>query len=324
MYSVEQINFQQKDIAGLSTRIAYLGEGPVVLFLHGWPECWYSWRQQLVALANAGFQAIAPDMPGFGKTQGHLAIEDYNIENTSRFILELIQTYSNQGVILVGHDWGAINAWQFTLRHPEVVSLLINLSVPLRPVTKQTPIDVMRKRFENRFFYQLYFQTPGIAEAEFEANPEAILSRLYASPDTPREKAALSKAPPDQGGWIDRLGKLKEMPSWLAKEDLQYFVDTYVESGFAGGINYYRNIDRNWELMAPFADDKIKCPVLFVAGDKDVTLMHMDEAALKKSMRERVPNLSLKLLPNYGHWIQQEAACSVNKELIDFIHTHRP
>lgn len=321
MYTFDDIELVQRQVAGLSTRIALVGKGPSILFLHGWPECWYSWRSQMIAVANAGYRAIAPDMPGFGATDARARIEDYHIANTSAFILGVIEavTGTSQPVTLVSHDWGANNAWQFSLRHPDAVSRLVTMSVPLRSVTDEPPTVVMKRRFANRFFYQLYFQEPGIAEAEFDADPHAILSRLYASPDTPREASKLFKAPPEQGGWIDRLGKPKHRPDWLAQADLDYFVQTFRESGFAGGINYYRNLDRNWDMMRPYAERSVECPVLFLAGSEDITLMGMGEQQLKDMMAPRVPNLSLKLYPGYGHWIQQEASEAVNTDLIDFI-----
>ncbi|MBL4827173.1 MAG: alpha/beta hydrolase, partial [Spongiibacteraceae bacterium] len=297
MYTYNDIEITQQTITGLNTRIAQLGKGQTVLFLHGWPECWYSWRSQLIALANAGYHAVAPDMPGFAGTQARPRIEDYHIENTSEFILGVIEsiTDAKKPIILVSHDWGATNAWQFVLRHPDAVSQLVTMSVPLRPISEEPPVQVFKKRFVNRFFYQLYFQQPGIAEAEFEADPRSILSRLYASPETPREPAKLVNAPPEQGGWIDRLGNPKEQAEWLEQADLDYFVEVFTQSSFAGGINYYRNIDKNWELMAPYAERKVECPVLFLAGSKDNTLMNMNEQQLKDMMEPRVTNLKIKL-----------------------------
>ena len=321
MYSLDNIQFRYPSITGLKTRIAQVGEGPVVLFLHGWPESWYSWRLQMIAVANAGYRAIAPDMPGFAGTEARPNIEDYHILNTSEFVLGVIKevTGSSGPVILVAHDWGAANAWHYVLLHPETVSKLVTMSVPLRRVTERPPMEVIAKLNEGRFFYQLYFQKPGVAEAEFEADPRAILTRLYASPDTPRKEAKLRKAPPEEGGWTDRLGEPTEKPDWIAQADIDYFVNEFTRTGFAGGINYYRNIDRNWELMAPYNDNKVECPVLFLAGSEDMTLFRQDEEQLAEMMQARVPDLRVKLYPGYGHWIQQELPEAVNADMLEFI-----
>ncbi|RFA25802.1 hypothetical protein CAI21_18265 [Alkalilimnicola ehrlichii] len=319
MYTVDDIALQHHTITGLRTRIAELGEGPTVLFVHGWPECWYSWRHQMVALANAGYRTLAPDMPGFAGTDPLPAMEDYNIERISAFLLELIDTRADAPIILVGHDWGASNCWNFTLRHPEAVSKLVTMSVPLAARADRPPMERMRELFGENFFYQLYFQKPGIADAEFDADPHGILSRLYCSPDTPREPPVLGPLASEGGGWIDRLGKPKEMPAWLSEQDLAYYIDTYRSSGFTGGLNYYRNLDRNWELMRPYDDRIITCPVLFLSGSDDSATRKAPREKLEKLMANRVPSLRIRVLPNIGHWIQQEAADDVNQELLDFV-----
>ncbi len=299
--------------------MATLGEGPVALFIHGWPECWYSWREQMVTLANAGFRCLAPDMPGFGETDPLPAIEDYNVERICAFMNDIIsQASGDTPILLIGHDWGAINCWQFTLRHPERVARLVNMSVPLHPIGDQPPTVLLRQHFGEDFFYQLYFQRPGLAEAEFDADPEGILRGLYCSPDTPREPPRLGRAANEGGGWIDRLGRPKTQPEWLSDEALKYYIDTYRRSGFAGGINYYRNLDRNWELMQPYRDAPITCPVLFIAGSGDSTIRGASAEQLRTRMSRRIPDLQIILLQGKGHWIQSEACAEVNEALLAF------
>ncbi|TVP87926.1 MAG: alpha/beta hydrolase [Pseudomonadaceae bacterium] len=319
MFTVDHISVETWQVTGLQTRVASLGSGPVALFIHGWPECWYSWRQQMVALANAGYRAIAPDMPGFGETQGLPAISDYNVERICAFMdALLVQACGGEAVLLIGHDWGAINCWQFTLRHPERVARLVNMSVPLHPIAEQSPIAQYQAHFGDEFFYILYFQQPGVAEAEFDADPEGILRALYCSPDTPREPPRLSRKISEGGGWIDRLGKPKEQPDWLSDEALAYYLAAYRHSGFAGGIHYYRNMDRNWQLMQPFKERQITCPVLFVVGSADSTIRGASAEQLKAGMSARIPELQVCMLPGKGHWIQSEASAEVSAALVDF------
>lgn len=320
MYTTDNIKLDTWTVTGLQTRVASVGQGPVALFIHGWPECWFTWRQQMVALANAGYRAIAPDMPGFGETQGLPNIDDYNVVRICRFMRELIaQAGDDQAVLLIGHDWGAINCWQFTLRHPECVSRLVNMSVPLHPITDQPPTTLLREHFKDDFFYQLYFQQPGVAEAEFDADPEAILRALYCSPDTPRAQPLLGRAISEGGGWTGRLGKPMEQPGWLTDEALDYFVAAYRHSGFAGGINYYRNLDENWRLMQPYRDAQISCPVLFLVGSADSVIRGASEEQLRTRMSRRIPDLQIQMLPTIGHWIQSEACAEVNAALLVFV-----
>ncbi|GAB1256561.1 epoxide hydrolase EphA [Aurantivibrio plasticivorans] len=320
-YCETDITLNEYHIAGLKTRIAEIGSGPAVLLLHGWPECWYSWRSQMVALANAGYRAIAPDMPGFAGTDDFPRCEDYNIETISVFILNIIDTLAESPVLMVAHDWGAAIAWHFTLRHPNAVSKLITMSVPLRPHGDTPPTQKFIQQFGDRFFYQLYFQTPPHAENEFDANPYGILSRLYCAPDTPREKPLLSNRSYVGGGWIDRLGRPTQTPDWISESELQYYVSQYKQRGFHGGICYYRNIDRNWEMMADYSELTLHCPVLFIAGSADNSIARASEEELYQSMQTRVPNIKIALLPNYGHWIQREAAEQVNTLMLSFLKT---
>jgi len=320
MYCLDDIRFEQQQISGLSTRMARVGTGPVALFIHGWPECWYSWRQQMVALANAGYTALAPDMPGFGKTEALAQIDDYNVTRIAGFMQELVAHYSPDApVLLVGHDWGAINSWQFVQLHPECVEKLIIMSVPLRPVADVPPIEFLRSYFQEQFFYQIYFQDRGVAEAEFDADPEGILRALYCSPDTPRHPPLLGKSLSEAGGWIGRLGVPKEQPAWLTDEMLAYYLNAYRHSGFAGGINYYRNLDENWRRLLPLRESKITCPVLFIAGTADMVIQGMGADALHDMMAPRVPHLDIVMLPKIGHWLQNEAPEAVNEAMLRFL-----
>ncbi|MFC4257857.1 alpha/beta fold hydrolase [Marinobacter lacisalsi] len=316
---IRDIKLEQITLDGVSTRVATLGTGPTVLLIHGWPECWYCWRSQMVALANAGYKAVAPDMPGFGETDPLPDMKDYNAVRIGRFMLALANHFGGTPATFIAHDWGAINSWNFALQYPDAVRRLVILSVPLRPSTGVAPTEAFKRHFGDRFFYQLYFQEPGKAEADFDKDPRAILERLYCSPDTPRAMPELGKTLEGGGGWLERLGKPLEQPGWLTDEDLNYMEETFRRSGFAGGLHYYRNIDRNWELMAPYADQKIRCPTLFIAGTRDNVLARAGRDELDQMMTPRVPDLRMELLDGYGHWIQQEAPEAVSKAIVHFL-----
>ncbi len=305
---------------GIKLRIAEAGSGPLVIFVHGWPESWYSWRHQLPAVAAAGFHAVAPDMRGYGKSDKPEAVEDYDIQHLTADLVGIVDALGEKQAILVGHDWGAIVAWHAMLLHPDRFRALVAMSVPYSGRPPQSLVQSLKAAFGDNFFYILYFQEPGVAEKEFDADPRAILSRLYLSPDSPREKPEVTDPKRAAGGWIPRLGAPKGLPDWLTQEDLEYVVGEFKEAGFRGGIYYYRNFHRNWETTPQLAGAKITVPVLFIAGDKDVVIRGATADGLSAGMKKAVPGLQgVRLIPNTGHWVQQERPAEVNALLVEFL-----
>jgi len=305
---------------GISMRIAEMGSGPLVVLLHGWPESWYSWRHQLPALADAGFHVVAPDMRGFGKTDAPKAVEDYDIRKLTADIAGLLDALGEKSAVVVGHDWGAVVAWHCLLLYPDRFRGLVAMSVPYRGRPSESPIEILRRTYGDNFFYMLYFQEPGVAEREFDADPRGILSRLYVSPNAPRETPAVTDPKRAAGGWIPRLGTPKGAQSWLTQADLDYFVDEFKQAGFRGGINYYRNIHRNWETTPQLASAHVAQPVLFLAGEKDVVIRGATAEQLTAMMGQFVRDLrGVTLYPGVGHWVQQERPDDVNKAVIEFL-----
>jgi len=305
---------------GINMRIAEMGTGPLVILVHGWPESWYSWRHQLPALAAAGYHAVAPDMRGYGKSDKPAAVEDYDIHHLTADIVGIVDALGEKTAVLVGHDWGSIVAWQCMLLHPDRFTGLVAMSVPYGGRGAESPIDSWKKAYGDNFFYILYYQEPGVAEKEFDADPRGILSRLYLSPDSPREAPTVTDPKRAAGGWIPRLGAPKDLPSWLTQPDLDYYVNEFTEAGFRGGINYYRNFGRNWEITPKLAGVKVKQPVTFLAGEKDVVVRGATADQLTAMMKNSCEDFrGAKLIPNMGHWIQQESPDETNKAIIDFL-----
>ena len=172
---------------GIRMRIAEMGSGPLVILVHGFPESWYSWRHQLRALAGAGFHAVAPDMRGYGKSDKPEKVEDYDIHHVTADLVGIVDAMGEKSAMLVGHDWGAIITWQAMLLHPQQFTALVAMSVPYNGRGSQSIVQTLRQALGENFYYILYFQEPGVAEKEFDANPRALLSRLYLSPDSPRD-----------------------------------------------------------------------------------------------------------------------------------------
>ncbi len=305
---------------GIKLRIAEMGAGPLVLLVHGWPESWYSWRHQLPALAAAGYRAVAPDMRGYGKSDKPQAVEDYDIHHVTADLVGILDALGEKSAILIGHDWGAIVTWNAMLLHPQRFTALVAMSVPYGGRGPVSVTQGLQRAFGENFNYILYFQEPGVAEKEFDADPRGILSRLYLSPASPREAPQVTDSKRVAGGWIPRLGAPQGLPQWLQQADLDYYVAEFQQAGFRGGINYYRNFQRNWDTTPQLADAKVTAPVLFIAGEKDVVIRGANAEALTKTMQSAVPGLKgVKLFPDTGHWVQQERVAETNAAVLQFL-----
>ncbi len=320
-WPVEGVTFRFIETNGIRMRIAESGDaGPLVLLVHGWPESWYSWRHQLTALAGAGYRVVAPDMRGYGETDAPAAVEDYDIEHLAADMVGVLDALGEEQAIIIGHDWGAIVAWNSVLLHPSRFSALVAMSVPYGGRAAQSPLDGWKARFGDNFYYILYHQEPGVAEAEYDADPVGLLSRLYLSPDSPREAVEVTNPLRSAGGWIPRLGAPKEMPAWLTKEDLDYYVSQFEAAGFRGGVNYYRNFHRNWEITPQLAELQVAVPTRFIAGERDVVIAGATQDQLTAMMAPVVPDLrGVILLPDAGHWIQQELPEDTNAAILEFL-----
>ncbi len=301
---------------GIELNIAEQGKGPLVLMLHGFPESWYSWRHQFAPLAEAGFHAVAPDMRGYGKSDKPEAIDAYNQVEVMRDVIGLIPALGYETAIVIGHDWGAPTAWGTALHYPEQVTAVGALSVPFTPRSPVPPMAVMREVFKDRFFYQLYFQEPGVAEAEFEADIRSALRKFLYMAAGETDLSLLPEKGPD-ADLLSDLPDPEELPPWLTDADLEFYVGEFTRSGMRGPLNYYRNHDLTWELTDG-APETISQPAMFVAGDRDGVILMAAEALEK--LPERVPDLRInELIPGIGHWTQQEAPEAVNDALLRFL-----
>ena len=307
---------------GIRMRIAQAGDtGPLVLLAHGWPESWYSWRHQLVALAAAGYRVVAPDMRGYGSTDAPPNIGDYTILDTTADMVGILDALGEDTATIVGHDWGSIVASHSALFYPQRFTSLVIMSVPYRGRGKVNPLEAMRAQVGDNFFYIVYHNEPdGVAEKEYDSDPRGLLSRLYLSPTSTRKAPQVTDPKRAAGGWIPRLGAPLGLPDWLTQANLDYVVGQFESAGFRGGINYYRNFGRNWELLADRADLTITVPTLFIAGAQDVVIRGATKASLQGMMKPLIPNLDdVILVPEMGHWIQQEHPQATNDAVLSFL-----
>src|SRR5947209_1247316 len=316
-----EFRFHTVAVNGIEMNFAEYGHGPMVLLCHGWPELWYSWRHQLVALAAVGYRVVAPDMRGFGRTTAPADVAAYTILHNVGDMVALVAALGEKRAVIIGHDWGAPVAWHAALWRPDIFPAVVAMSVPHRRRGAQPPLETLRKAGKGDYYW-LYFQELA-AEEEFARDARFTVKRLFhiGFGETPREdKMSL---------YVDRargfLGAPRDvaLPEWLSEADIDVFASEYQRTGFRGGLNWYRNIDRNWELTAPWHDAKILQPALFIAGANDAVITgSMGQRALDE-LETVVPNLQCKLLlDGAGHWIQQERPAEVNAALISFAREH--
>lgn len=317
---VDGVTFRDIRSNGINMRIAEAGSGPLVLMAHGWPESWYSWRHQMLALADAGYHVVAPQMRGYGKTDSPQDIDSFDIVHLAGDMVGVLDALGAETAVMVGHDWGSIVAWNTVLLHPERFSALVAMSVPYGGRGRISPLESMKAANGDNFFYILYHQEPGVAEAEYDADPRGILSRLYLSPDAEREAPTITDPLASAGGWIGRLGAPKAFPEWMEPEDMDYIVGQFEESGFRGGVNYYRNFHRNWEITEHLTGARIEVPTLFIAGELDSVIGGASKEQLTASMSRTATDLrEVILFPGIGHWVQQEAPQETNAALLQFL-----
>jgi pimeloyl-ACP methyl ester carboxylesterase len=313
-------SLQVVEANGIRLRVALSGKGPLVVLVHGFPESWYSWRHQIPTLAAAGYRVAAPDVRGYGGSDKPEAIEAYAIGEMCADIAGLIEALGEERAILVGHDWGAPIVWNTALFHPEKVRAVIGLSVPHTGRGPLPRIELFRKVYKDRFFYQLYFQTPGVAEAELEADVRTSLRKIYYSASAEGREARLLAGKPPDARLLDGVPDPEPFPAWLTDADLDYYVGEFQRSGFRGPLNRYRTSELDFAQQAAVADKRIEQPAAFVAGSLDPVLGFIPGLDLIEMMRGRVSDLRLvRLIEGAGHWVQQERPAEVDAALVEFL-----
>jgi pimeloyl-ACP methyl ester carboxylesterase len=311
---------------GLRMQLREQGQGPAVLLCHGFPETSYAWRQQLPALAAAGFQAIAPDLRGYGGTDSPAGIDQYNLLQLVGDLVGLLDALGVEQAVVVGNDWGATVAWHAALLRPDRFRAVVALSVPMMGQPPVAPTSIFPQT-EEALLYPLYFQPPGVAEAEFEPQVRQTLRKILFAASGEAGPRQPGDGTPNPFGMVSRqqglLAPLPDpttLPGWLTEADLDTYTAAFNASGFAGGLNYYRNLDRNRELLAPFQGLPVQVPALFLIGQRDVGLSIPGMREIIAAMPGLVPQLRPVIeVPEAGHWLQQERPAEVNAALVDFL-----
>ena len=314
---MDEITHRQVETNGIDMHIAEAGAGPLVVLLHGFPEGWYSWRHQLVALADAGYHAVAPDQRGYGQTDAPDDIAAYAMTQLVGDVVGLVAALEETRAVVIGHDWGAPVAWTTALFRPDLVRGVAGLSVPFRPRGSRPPLEVFRKILGERF-YQVYFQEPGVAERDLERDVRRTMRGFLfaASGDAPQLADPMVGAE----GWVAAMSLPERLPDWLGEADIDHFTTEFERTGFRGGLNWYRNLDRNWQHTAPWQGAVVRPPALCAVGDRDLVYHLPGAKEFVAALPKFVPNLTRTVvLEGCGHWIQQERPEAVNEAILEFV-----
>jgi pimeloyl-ACP methyl ester carboxylesterase len=299
---------------GVELHVVEEGSGFPVIFSHGFPELSYSWRHQLPAVAAAGYRAVAPDQRGYGRSTQPEAIEDYDILHLTDDLLGVLDDLGEERAVFVGHDWGSMVVWQLALLHPERVAGVVGMSVPFLPRGPMPPTQMMNMVFGESFFYILYFQEPGVADADLGRDAATTMRRMLAGlASAGQDPNAMAK---DERGFVERLPEPERLPDWLTQEELDHYVAEFTRTGFTGGVNWYRNFDRNWELTPQLDGAKIEVPSLFVGGSLDPVLQMSPPSIQDDWLTDHRGSV---LIDGAGHWVQQEEPQQVNAAILGFL-----
>lgn len=305
-----------------------VGDAPPVVLCHGWPEIAFSWRHQIKALADAGIRVITPDQRGFGATDRPEAVEDYDLEHLTGDLVGLLDHLGVAKAIFVGHDWGGFVAWQMPLRHPDRVAGVVGVNTPHTARAPVDPIRIFRKRFGERM-YIVQFQNPGREpDAIFAARPDQVFDFFMRRPLSAGAKQSGPGADAGENAGIGAAATVNlAFPQMVAAYDARFdrrnpilseeekrvFVGTFRNTGFTGGINWYRNMTRNWERSASL-DHTVRVPALMIMAENDAVL----PPAATEGMESLVPDLEKVLVRDCGHWTQQEKPAEVSALLVEW------
>ncbi len=274
-------------------------EAPALVLLHGFPELGYSWRHQIPALVAAGYRLLVPDLRGYGLSDAPENVEAYTIDSLSRDVLSLLDHAEISRGIVIGHDWGAEVAWRTAWMHPDRVAAVAGLSVPFVPRAPAPPIALMRQGL-GEDFYIVWFQRPGEADAALAKDVRRSLASTRV--------------------WTDAWARDDEddppTPPFMTEDELAVYVEAFERTGFSGGLAYYRNIDRNWELTQPFETQRVKQPALFITGERDPVRNFMPAEAMDGWVLDLQDTI---VVPGAGHWVNQDSPQEVNDALLRWL-----
>ncbi len=305
---------------GISMSLRDEGRGPAVVLCHGFPELGYSWRHQVPALAAAGYRALAPDQRGYGDTDRPSDVASYDIHHLTGDLVGMLDALGIERAVFVGHDWGGLVAWMMPLLHPQRTAGVIGVNTPYFPRAPMAPISLFRQMLGENY-YIVHFQQPEVPDAGLARDVRRVFTQLG------RRGVPLAEVE----AAIARAGRMRNMVEMvesdevlgeplLDQNELQVFVDAFSRTGFTGGINWYRNLDRNWETTPQLDGARITVPSLMVTAEWDFVL----RPEMAEPMRGIVDDLEIAMIPQCGHWTQQEKPAELNAIMIDWLKRRFP
>ena len=323
-----EVEFKVIESNGINIRLAMMGEGPLVIFCHGWPESWYSYRYQLPAVADAGFKAVAYDVRGYGESDKPHEIEAYTMRNMTNDVVGIIDALGYDTAITIGHDWGGPIALNTAALNEDRISATGTLSVPFTGRGPMPTLDLWKEIYKDRFFYQLYFQKEGVAEEEFESDLSRALFMTYTNSDGrgmkfnfEKSQSGLVPEKTKDSTFLEGMEMFEDFPNWFTKEDLDYFVSQFEISGLRGPFNRYRAQNIDWHEIPELEGKILEQPAFFITGTLDpVNFFVPSDQSLTDRIKPNYKNLLFaEELEGIGHWTQQEAPEEVNSFIIDFL-----
>jgi len=310
-------HFETIETNGVRLRVVVEGEGPLVILVHGWPQMWYLWRHQIDPIVNAGYRVAVPDMRGFGASEAPTEIDAYDVRTLAADVAGIASALGEEKFVVIGHDWGCIVAWYTALLYPENCRAVMGMSVPF---WRMGPETVNPPGKDEAFWYMRYFQAPGVAEAELEANVRDSLERVYYSVCANAGQTAFFKQfdHPRSARLLEAFPEPGDMSYFMTDEDFDYYTAAYEQSGFRANLNWYRNIPTVSSSTPELDGKRITQPAAFVAGAVDPVLM------FDPDWREHfVPCFDdlrfVTLIEGAGHWVQLEQADAATQQVLNFL-----
>lgn len=306
----------------IALEVAVVGDGPLILCIHGWPELWYSWRHQMAYFSDRGYRVAAMNVRGYGGSSAPNEIEAYTLRELAGDAAAVIDALGDGRAIVWGHDWGAPIAWNTARLHPDRVRAVAGLSVPYRPVGEVSSLELWKVLYtdQGRFFYQMYFQEPGVAEAELGADTLRSIRMIYYGAAGESHGSGLVAEKPADAQMLDGMVDPDPFPAWCSPEDLQVYADGIDQSGWHGLLNRYRAQTLDAVQLGTLPDPDLTQPAAFIGGEYDPVRVFVEGIDVYAMAGDNCSDFrGTTLIDGAGHWVQQEKPDATNVALAEFL-----